>query len=105
VANASSSRNCARSSFSVPATDFIDLICAALPTRDTEMPTSIAGRTPDLNRLSWRNTWPSVIEITLVGMNAETSPALVSMIGSAVSEPAPFSSDSLAARSSRRLCR
>ena len=30
-----------------------------------------------------------MIEITLVGMYAETSPALVSMIGSAVSEPPP----------------
>ena len=69
------------------------------------MPTSTAGRTPDLNRLSCRYTWPSVIEITLVGMYAETSPALVSMIGRAVSEPAPFSSLSLAARSSRRLWR
>ena len=44
------------------------LIWAALPTRDTEMPTSTAGRTPDLNRSSCRYTWPSVIEITLVGM-------------------------------------
>ena len=52
VANASSSRNCARSSFSVPDTDFIALICAAPPTRDTEMPTSTAGRTPDLKRSS-----------------------------------------------------
>ena len=93
MANASSSRNWARSSFSVPATARIDLICAAPPTRDTELPTSTAGRTPDLNRLSCTYTWPSVIEITLVGMYAEMSPALVSMIGSAVSEPAPFSSD------------
>jgi hypothetical protein len=30
-----------------------------------------------------------VIEITLVGMYADTSPACVSMIGSAVSEPLP----------------
>jgi len=40
-----------------------------------------------------------------VGMYAETSPSLVSMIGSAVSYPPPLSSDSLAARSSSRLCR
>jgi hypothetical protein len=46
-----------------------------------------------------------VIEITLVGMYAETSPSCVSMIGRAVSEPPPFSSESLVARSSRRLCR
>jgi hypothetical protein len=45
------------------------------------------------------------MEITFVGMYAETSPALVSMIGSAVSEPAPRSSFSLAARSRRRLWR
>ncbi len=44
------------------------LTWAAEPTRDTEMPTSMAGRTPDLNRSSCRYTWPSVMEITLVGM-------------------------------------
>ena len=32
----------------------IALICAAPPTRDTEMPTSTAGRTPDLKRSSTR---------------------------------------------------
>ncbi|SSI30857.1 Uncharacterised protein [Klebsiella pneumoniae] len=63
-----------------------------------------------------RKIWPSVIEITLVGTNAETSPAWVSMIGSAVSEPvlpvtAPlvnfstYSSETREARSSRRLWR
>ena len=63
-----------------------------------------------------RKIWPSVIEMTLVGMYAETSPAWVSMIGSAVSEPPGFlirgssliasvSSEILAARSSRRLWR
>jgi hypothetical protein len=46
-----------------------------------------------------------VIEITFVGMYADTSPACVSMNGSAVSEPPPFSADSLQARSSRRECR
>ena len=40
-----------------------------------------------------------------MGMYADTSPACVSMIGSAVSEPPPSASLSLAARSSRRLCR
>ena len=40
-----------------------------------------------------RKIWPSVIEITLVGTKADTSPACVSMIGSAVSEPVlPFTS-------------
>ena len=40
----SSSRYCAWSIFSVPATFFIGLICAAPPTRLTEIPTSMAGR-------------------------------------------------------------
>jgi len=43
-----------------------------------------------------------VIEMTFVGMYAATSPACVSTIGSAVSDPAPFSSESLQARSSSR---
>jgi hypothetical protein len=46
-----------------------------------------------------------VIEITFVGMYAETSFAWVSMTGSAVSEPPPLSSSRRAARSRRRLCR
>ena len=46
-ANAASSRYCASSRRSVPATFFIALICAAPPTRDTEMPTLMAGRTPE----------------------------------------------------------
>jgi hypothetical protein len=62
------SRNCASSSFSEPATLFIALICAAPPTRDTETPTSMAGRWLALNRSDWRKIWPSVIEMTLVGM-------------------------------------
>ena len=47
----------------------------------------MAGRMPALNRSVSRKICPSVIEITLVGTKAETSPAWVSMIGSAVSEP------------------
>jgi hypothetical protein len=69
-----------------------------------------------LNRPVSRKIWPSVIEITLVGTNADTSPACVSMIGSAVSEPvlpltAPlvnfstYSAFTRAARSRRRLWR
>ena len=69
------------------------------------MPTLTAGRTPELNRSDSRKIWPSVMEITLVGMYADTSPACVSMIGRAVSEPPPSSLDSLAARSNRRECR
>ena len=52
----------------MPTAVFMALICAAEPTRDTEMPTFMAGRTPELNRSAWRKIWPSVIEITLVGM-------------------------------------
>ena len=44
------------------------LICAMPPTRDTEIPTFTAGRTPEKNRSVSRKIWPSVIEITLVGM-------------------------------------
>ena len=77
-------------SFNVPATFFIDLICAITPTRDTEIPTLIAGRIPELNKSVSKKICPSVIEITFVGIYAETSPACVSIIGSAVNEPPPF---------------
>jgi len=88
--NASSSRNWAWSSFNVPATFFIDLICAFPPTLDTLIPTLIAGRTPALKRLVSRNIWPSVMDITFVGIYADTSPACVSIIGKAVKDPPPF---------------
>ena len=68
LAKASNSRNCAWSSFNVPATFFMDLICAEPPTRDTEIPTLMAGRTPELNKSDSKNICPSVIEITLVGI-------------------------------------
>jgi len=32
------------------------------------MPTSMAGRWPALNRSDWKKHWPSVIEMTFVGM-------------------------------------
>ena len=80
-------------------------VCAEPPTRETEMPTSTAGRWFALNRSDCRKHWPSVIEMTLVGMYAETSFALVSMIGRPVIEPPPISSLSLAQRSRRRECR
>ena len=51
-----------------PATFFIGPICALPPTRETEMPTLIAGRTPELNSFDSRKICPSVIEITFVGM-------------------------------------
>ena len=67
-ANASRSRNCESSIFRRPATFFIGVICALPPTRDTEMPTLMAGRTPELKRFGSRKIWPSVIEMTFVGM-------------------------------------
>ena len=57
-----------------PATCRIALICAEPPTRETELPTLIAGRTPWLKRSDSRNICPSVIEMTLVGMYADRSP-------------------------------
>jgi len=59
---------CDRSRRRLPATSFIALICAAPPTRETETPTLIAGRTPWLNRSVSRKHCPSVIEMTFVGM-------------------------------------
>ena len=123
MAKASNSRYCAWSSFSVPETFFIDLIWADPPTRLTEIPTLMAGRTPDRNRLLSKKIWPSVMEITFVGMYADTSPACVSMMGRAVRDPPPFTKERMlsgksfmsfampsseitfAARSNRRLCR
>ena len=52
-----------------------------------------------------KKIWPSVIEITLVGIYADTSLALVSMIGSPVIDPPPNSSLSFAHLSSKRECR
>ena len=50
-------------------------VCAAPPTRETEMPTSTAGLIPELNISVSRKICPSVMEITLVGIYAETSPS------------------------------
>ena len=68
MAKAAIERYCASVSLSVPATFFMALGWAAPPTRDTEIPTSTAGRWFELNRSDWRKIWPSVIEMTLVGM-------------------------------------
>src|SRR5438876_358049 len=74
-ANAASSRYCASARRTPPPVSrrFMILVCAAPPTRDTEMPALIAGRIPALNRSVSRKICPSVIEITLVGTNAVTS--------------------------------
>ena len=101
-ANAATSRYCASSSLSEPDTCFIAFICAAEPTRETERPTLIAGRTPLKKSSVSRKICPSVMEMTLVGMYAETSPPCVSTTGSAVMDPAPTSSLIFAARSRRR---
>ena len=45
------------------------------------------------------------MEITFVGIYAETSPAWVSIIGKAVKEPPPLLSFNLAARSNNLLCK
>ena len=66
--NASNSANCANSNFNLPATVFITFVCAADPTRDTEIPTLIAGRIPELNKSFDKKICPSVIEITFVGI-------------------------------------
>ena len=76
----------------------------------------MAGRKLALKRSLSRKIWPSVIEMTLVGTNADTSPACVSMMGSAVNDPvrpstlppvasSTYFSFTRAARSSRRECR
>src|SRR5438093_1494081 len=75
--NAASSRNCARSRRSRPATFFMAFVCALPPTRETEIPTLIAGRMPAKKRSLSRKIWPSVMEITFVGMYAAPPPAAV----------------------------
>ena len=67
-AKAARARYWARSSLSGPATFFMALVWAAEPTRLTEMPMFRAGRWPELKRSVSRKIWPSVIEMTLVGM-------------------------------------
>ena len=68
MAKAAISRYCARSRRRRPATSFIAFTCALPPTRETELPTLMAGRMPELKRSASRKIWPSVIEMTLVGM-------------------------------------
>ena len=58
----------ASSNLKVPETCFIALAWAAPPTRDTEIPTLIAGRIPLLKSSVSKNICPSVIEITFVGI-------------------------------------
>ena len=53
-AKASSSRYCESSIRSRPATFFMGAVWAEPPTRDTEMPTLIAGRTPARKRSASR---------------------------------------------------
>ena len=62
------SRYCARSRRSVPTAFFMAFVCAAPPTRDTDRPTLMAGRTPAWNRSVSRKICPSVMEMTFVGM-------------------------------------
>jgi hypothetical protein len=60
---------------------------------------------PELNKSFDKKICPSVIEITLVGIYAETSLACVSIIGSAVILPPPNASLNFAARSNKRECK
>ncbi len=99
LAKVSSSLNAANSNFNFPEIFFIIPACAAHHTRDTDNHTLIAGFIPALKRSDSRYICPSVIEITLVGIYADTSPACVSMIGKAVNEPHPYFSSSLQALS------
>ena len=64
----STSRNWANSNFKEPAIFFITLFCAAEPTRLTDKPGDTAGLIPLENNSVSKNIWPSVIEITLVGI-------------------------------------
>jgi len=68
IANASSARYCARSTRSDPDTVRMARVWAEPPTRETDTPTLMAGRTFALNRSDSRKSWPSVIEMTFVGM-------------------------------------
>ena len=63
-----SSRYWARPVRSEEATCFMSFVCAAPPTRETERPTLTAGRWPSLKRSVSRKIWPSVMEMTFVGM-------------------------------------
>jgi len=51
---AANSRYCASSSFIRPATWRIALVWAAPPTRETDVPTEMAGRMPELKRSDCR---------------------------------------------------
>ena len=67
-AKAASSLYWAMSSLSFPATFLVALVWALPPTRETEIPTLMAGRIPELKRFDSKKIWPSVMEMTLVGM-------------------------------------
>ena len=77
----------------------------AVELRETDVPTFTAGRIPLWKRSDSKNICPSVMEMTFVGMYAAISPACVSMMGKAVSDPPPNFSSKHTARSRRRECR
>ena len=66
--NSSISLYWANSNFNEPANPFITLFWAAEPTLLTEIPGLIAGIIPLLNKSASKNIWPSVIDITFVGI-------------------------------------
>ena len=61
---------CQRGS-NTPESFFTILVCAAPPTARPKYRRSSPGEHPQLNMSASRKIWPSVIEITLVGTNAE----------------------------------
>jgi hypothetical protein len=65
----------------------------------------IAGLIPLKNNSVSKKIYPSVIEITFVGIYADTSPAYVSITGKAVNDPLPFSAFNLAALSNNLECK
>lgn len=74
LVKSSTSLNWASSSLRLPANFFIVLFCAAEPTRLTDNPGLTAGRIPLAKSSVSKKICPSVMEITFVGMYADTSP-------------------------------
>ena len=72
---------------------------AADPIRLTDSEESMEGRMEEWNRERLRNSWPSVMEITLVAMNSERSLLIVSRMGMQDSEPRSDRENILANRS------
>ena len=57
------------------------------------------------NKSSSTKIWPSVIEITFVGIYAVISPPIVSITGKAVKDPPKYCGDNLADLSNNLECK